>query len=760
MKAFVQRSVFVLLALLAARGDGLRGQWKIVAPNIFQGGGDVSLHVKDGVVWAGISYSVDTGKTWNARVISADISDINFFNSTYGVIGAYDGVYLTSDGGQTWRNIFSGQHFPSVAFGTSDSVIYALSDWDDKFYVTTNMGVTWQSTPFGGAEGVSFTLGKDGTIYVFSFPKLGNAPLGWINSSTDAGRTWTSNTGYIDGDSYTLIADSCDSHRLYLASEDYVTRTDSFSHIFVSNDAGISWQAGFTAPLGVIAGNISAGNLAVYAGTFDSKGVLRSLDRGQSWTRIGGPVIGWDTRDIVAFDDNIVFALGDGGIWATYNSGGDSVHSSELNGSTLSISPSTIFKSDTIGCDSITYSIYVQKTGCVPPYVQSWSISGTDSLSYRSGTFSNDSLPVTFLPNSSGDKHGQLIFKISDGSFDTVSLRGYARKEAFSYSLSNNQIFSTDSIYLCQTSSKAKLFINSSACSYPKVVSENITGPAPEDYEITQHVDSLTGYDSLEVTFTPSDSGERTAQYELTLDNGTTITVPLLGYGIPSVPLSLSSTNESTKTIGGDVNVPITVNSLKKPENINLILHYDTILQYQGFFDAANVKLDIPGQQWPGRSKLNVPSAQSGVVAGYARFTVFADTGAKPQVTFDSLDVLSATSPCEYTLPDAVTSTITPPSGCGAIILSEYLKDGKIPTFTILPNPTMGDVAITSSLDLGDAEVEIYDILGRERADITVTLAKDSPVNLSMPDGTGIYYVRVKYAAGITSLSVVVSRKP
>src|ERR1019366_8311758 len=158
-----------------------------------------------------------------------------------------------------------------------------------------------------------------------------------------------------------------------------------------------------------------------------------------------------------------------------------------------------------------------------------------------------------------------------------------------------------------------------------------------------------------------------------------TITVPLLGYGIPSVPLSMSSSNEATNIVGGDIAVPITISNLNHTENINLTLHYDSTLQYQGSFDAANVKLDIAGEQWPGRSKLNIAQAQSGVVAGYAHFTVFADSSAKLQVTFDSLDVLSASSPCEYTLPSPVTSTITPPSGCGTTILSQFLKDGQIP---------------------------------------------------------------------------------
>jgi hypothetical protein len=146
------------------------------------------------------------------------------------------------------------------------------------------------------------------------------------------------------------------------------------------------------------------------------------------------------------------------------------------------------------------------------------------------------------------------------------------------------------------------------------------------------------------------------------------------------------------------------------------------------------------------------------VIAGYARFTVFADSVARPQVTFDSLDVLSAVSPCEYTLPAPATSIITPPSGCGTTILSRFIEDSDRLILSIRPNPTMGDVELTSSLDLGNAEVEIYNVLGVKRADLWVTLSKDAPALLSMPDGAGIYYVRVNSTAGVRSMNVIVAK--
>jgi hypothetical protein len=70
----------------------------------------------------------------------------------------------------------------------------------------------------------------------------------------------------------------------------------------------------------------------------------------------------------------------------------------------------------------------------------------------------------------------------------------------------------------------------------------------------------------------------------------------------------------------------------------------------------------------------------------------------------------------------------------------------------------MGDIELTSSLDLGDAEVEIYDMLGVKRADLILTLAKDAPARISLPDEAGMYYLRIKSAAGISSMSVIVTK--
>lgn len=656
MRAFVQRGVFVLLALFAAREDGLRGQWKIVA-SALGGTSAETMAYCDGVLWAGgtgVWHSSDSGKTWRSSNFSGAAHDIHFLDRTTGLVAGDGGVFLTHDGGQTWRNILVLNKAYQVAFNGSARVIHALEHPNGTMYTSFDSGSTWtRANVSGSGWGLGFAVATDGSLYMVwcDFDAL----VGTVSSSTDLGRTWPIRSTQFDGDAYSISVDSCDPKRICIANENCESAGDMMSHLRVSTDAGTTWQT--TASLGSseFSGTLATCSHTIYTGT-STQGIKQSTDRGMTWRNIGGPPIGQDTRLIAAINDSVLLSVDrNGNVWRTDNSGGFSRAASSP--SSFAASPAKIFSSDTISCDSVSRSVFFSRSGCPPVFITKWLIVGTNSGSYKASNLSNDSILITLYGTKQGNQNAELLFILSNGSNDTVNLAGYV---------------------------------------------------------------------------------------------------------IPSVPLSLSSSNETSDTLGGSVFVPITITGLTRPEDIDLVLHYDPTLAYNSSTDAANTKLDIPGEQWPGRSKLHIAQAVSGVVAGYAHFTVFADSGAKTQVTFDSLTVLSAVSPCEYTLPNAVTSTITPPSGCGTAMLSQYLQSGQIPNFSIRPNPTTGNVELTSSLNLGDASVEVYDMLGTKRGAFAVTLAKDAPAHLTLPQaptlGAGIYYLRVRSVAGVTSLRVVVAR--
>ena len=312
-----------------------------------------------------------------------------------------------------------------------------------------------------------------------------------------------------------------------------------------------------------------------------------------------------------------------------------------------------------------------------------------------------------------------------------------------------SQLFDKDTIQCANTTTKT-IVLNSSGCIPPQIASHALAGSDAASYTITS-----LDKDSIIVEFISQHPGPQPAQLLLTLSNGTVDTVYLLGTGAAPHSLSLTSQNQSTDTIGGDISVPITIAGLAKPEDVDLVLHFDSSLKYHGSFDASNAKLDILNEQGPGRSKLTIKNVTPGTVAAWARFTVFSDSNEHPQVTFDSVQVLTASSPCEYLLPDKVTATITPPSGCGIPIISKLMQ-GEPFRFSIRPNPTTGQLTVESPQNIGDVSVTVFDALGIQRLVANTTIHSGVPIKIELPGSDGMYYVRIKSQFGEYASRVVV----
>ncbi len=78
-----------------------------------------------------------------------------------------------------------------------------------------------------------------------------------------------------------------------------------------------------------------------------------------------------------------------------------------------------------------------------------------------------------------------------------------------------------------------------------------------------------------------------------------------------------------------------------------------------------------------------------------------------------------------------------------------------IQTLSIYPNPANGNAWIYSNSDLGDASIEIYDMLGIEESVSSELLSKNNPVELLLPPHSGVYTVMVRTNSGTETLRVV-----
>jgi photosystem II stability/assembly factor-like uncharacterized protein len=341
----------------------------------------------------------------------------------------------------------------------------------------------------------------------------------------------------------------------------------------------------------------------------------------------------------------------------------------------------SLFIGDTVHCDSVTRTLPLRYLGCAPPTPLRWSLHGADSASYSIAATHHDSISVAFAPNVFGSHNALLVGELSDGTRDTITLSGFAGTTPFIYALSAQDLYTTDSLYLCEQPKVEHLSITSSACPPRQIKSQTIIGAASADYAFARRMPSpVVPLDSIAITFVPGDTGLRSASYSLTLDDGTQITIPLIGYGRAPHPLALRTSDQSSTTLGGTVEVPITINGLIRAEDVEIVLHYDASLPYQGPFSLSNAILDVPNEQWLGRSKLRIAQAVSGQVAGYARFLVFNDSLTKQEVSFDSMRMITELFPCEYVQPESVRSTISPPKP-----VAESLYSRATPTSDKLP---------------------------------------------------------------------------
>ena len=543
---YLRFSCFIFAALLVFFAEqDVCGQWVNVAPGLLPKSTEFgAMCFKNGILWAGnteLWKSQDTGKTWMRSNFptTSIITDISFFDILTGVVSTEPGnVFLTNDGGQSWKNILNPPLIYRVNFNQSSKIIHALQFKPAILFTSTDEGNTWINSTFD-IYGRSFAITKKHALCVSSDEPYLTGFRGWINASTDLGATWSNNGAYVDGDSFSLSADSCDDNRLYLDNEDYAGSNNNLSEIFLTTDRGLSWRATSSHPGKYFSGAMVTTKNVIYAGTVNNNGVERSIDNGVTWKNISGPSINYDSRTMTVVNDNILFMFdGNGDIWATFNSGGDSVTITP-NGS-VSINPNVLFQNDTIKCNPIGQFLNLSFFGCNPPSITKSKIIGRDSLSYLS---------------------------ISKG-------------------------------------------------------------------------------DSTEVICDPKDSGDLNANLILTFNNGASDTISLKGYSIGRNPLSIATTDQSTDTIGGYINIPITISGLDHPEDIELVVHYEKDLKYDGSFSGA-VQLDIPNEQWAGRSKLHIAQAKPDVISGFAKFEIFGDS-LPLHVTFDSMTVLTAIAPCVY----------------------------------------------------------------------------------------------------------------
>ncbi len=307
----------------------------------------------------GIFRSTDSGDTWQA--VNTGLTDLNvkallidpstpstlYAGTTVrGFTLKGDGVFRSTDSGQTWVAQNTGLTNPTIAAlainPSAPATLYA-GTWGGGIFRSFDAGGTWTGASSGmnslSVSAIAIDPANPATVYA------GTGGFGGYGffKSTDAGRTWAAST---PGQPYPnincLAINPAASSTIYAGTEG--------GGVFKSTDAGATWadsSAGLTNKwVWVLAVDPSNPSI-LYAGTYlyDGAAVFKSTDAGGSWEAADTGLTNQAVRDL-AIDPSVpstLYAATDSGIFKSTDSAGNwaAVGSTITYVNALAIDPST-----------------------------------------------------------------------------------------------------------------------------------------------------------------------------------------------------------------------------------------------------------------------------------------------------------------------------------------------------------------------------------------------------------------------------------
>jgi photosystem II stability/assembly factor-like uncharacterized protein len=331
--------VLFLVCVLATRGYGV---WNLVLqlPPGVEAGCGYFFDADHGMIGTGyrdvstyapkIYLTSDGGKTWKMTVTPDEtdeaITNIMMVSPTVGYasifsnnVGIHD-IWKTVDGGNTWTvhgGIDEVSQSPCI-YATSKTLI--ATSWFAGG-ISVNDGLRF-STIFSEpgnnfkSNGIDFTDDNNGSVTMGPSSGFTTTLPSWFTH--DGGKTW--NQGGSLPEAWGVYG--VKGTKLFFAMPEGSGGGFPNRSLFRSTDGGATWNVFYNFSGHSFTGHIAGVGNTIYVQTTDL-GLYRSLDLGVSWTNVGGPPHGRDTRFVVTgCQGEVVYAFdGGGGVWKTTDGG-------------------------------------------------------------------------------------------------------------------------------------------------------------------------------------------------------------------------------------------------------------------------------------------------------------------------------------------------------------------------------------------------------------------------------------------------------
>ncbi len=242
--------------------------------------------------------------------------------------GATAGLWLSTNGGDTWSQVTNGFPANDVATGRA-SLAYAPSSPNIYFALVSNgTGVKgiYKSTDSGTSWArLAATFGGEGQVWynnvIAVHPRNANIAYALMTSAyrtTNGGTNWSTTAGTVHVDFHAIAFSQADTNRMVLGSD---------GGVFTSTNVGTTWVKSLNLPISQFyAGTVDFSNPIRYYGGMQDNGTARTLTGAENnWTGI----YGGDGFYVIVdpTNNNFVYAESQNGGLARSTNGGTSFSS-------------------------------------------------------------------------------------------------------------------------------------------------------------------------------------------------------------------------------------------------------------------------------------------------------------------------------------------------------------------------------------------------------------------------------------------------